>query len=449
MNELMNIPYELTLFYVDKGSLQIRFFVEIVDKKTLNNKKRDKIINFIINNYWRVGLKGTKKQDVNEINIMNTSFQVILDDSCKNDNLVDIRTSMSGSCQEILVRIQNEEIDTKFSGKPVYTYIRLNSFLKIINASRNINNGSIQGGYYIGLEYSESITMILDDSTNKLLEESKRIGKLFGTKSKTSKWIPGYKYALTPTSYVIYLGKVNFTQYTILRQYRNRKTVHIFDDMFNSYNAIGEKRTGEVNLCISSDYLDDNEDIKNFIIESSTKIEDILRKLLSLDNIKKSCDCISLIKEASKKGVEVEKCINISDNFNLETFILDTINYHLNNLDLDRLNSETIDVLRHSCIPELRLISINYDYFLTNHAELRKVILNKISEILLIEIISYGSRNSYDKKATLVDYIFNNCNNYFFSSVHTLKNLKDSFGITDEYIKELIDSKLKSANGNN
>ena len=84
MNELINIPYELTLFYVDKGSLQTRFFVEIVDKKTLNNKKRDKIINFIVNNYWRVGLKGTKKQDVNEINIMNTSFQVILDDNYKN-----------------------------------------------------------------------------------------------------------------------------------------------------------------------------------------------------------------------------------------------------------------------------------------------------------------------------------------------------------------------------
>lgn len=448
MNELMNIPYELTLFYVDGGSLQVRFFVEIVDKKTLNNKKRDKIINFIINNYWRVvGLKGIKKQDVNEINIMNTSFQVILDDSYKNDDLVNIRTSMSGGCQEILVRIQSEEIDTKFSGKPVYTYIRLNSFLKIINTSRNINNGSIQGGYYIGLEYSESITMILDDSANKSLEESKRIGKLFGTKSKTSKWIPGYKYALTPTSYVIYLGKVNFTQYNsiILRQFRNRKTVRIFDDMFSGYNAISEKRTGDVNLCISSDYLDDNEDIKNFIIKGNTKIEDILRKLLSPYNIKESYNCISLIKEASKRGVEVERCINISDSFNLETFILDTINYHLNNLDLDHLNNETIDVLRHSCIPELRLISINYDYFLTNHTELRKVILSKVSEMLLTEIISY--RNNY--KSISADYIFNNCSNYFYSSVHILKNLKDSFEITDEYIKELIDSKLKSANGNN
>ena len=448
MNELINIPHELTLFYVDKGSLQTRFFVEIVDKKTLNNKKRDKIINFIINNYWRVGLKGTKKQDVNEINIMNTSFQVILDDNYKNDDLVNIRTSMSGGCQEILVRIQSEEIDAKFFGKPVYTYIRLNSFLKIINTSRNINNGNIQGGYYIGLEYSESITMILDDSTNKSLEESKRIGKLFGTKNKTSKWIPGYKYALTPTSYVIYLGKVNFTLYNsiILRQFRNRKTVHIFDDMF-SYNAISEKITGEVNLCISSDYLDDNEDIKNFIIEGNTKIEDILRKLLSLDNIEKSYDCISLIKESSKRGVEVDKCINISDNFNLETFILDTINYHLNNLDLDHLNSKTIDVLKHNCIPELRLISINYDYFLTNHTKLRKVILNKISEMLLTEIISF--RNSYRNSVTSIDYIFNNHSNYFFPSVHILKNLKNSFGITDEYIKELIDSKLKDANGNN
>lgn len=457
MNTEMNIPYELTLFYVDKGSAQVRFFPEIVSKKLVTKQKRKKIYKTIKSRESLYLRNTVEDKDITEVTILNSNFEIFLDDAFTDEYFYYDRSRIRNTREysSTVIRIWNKELDVKFSGKPVYIYVELNNFLDVIGKSRYITNGKIHGNYCIRLSSSDSDCIFLekDDPTNDVLEKSKKIGKLLGTKQKTTKWKPGYKYALSSTEYVIYLGNVRFKQYNNL-YYKYSKQKNVFNSLFNHY-SIGEIVDDNLELCISSDYLNENIDEKEFLENNSNlEIDDVLEKFLSFNNIinsgKKSFP-LTAISKSGKKGVEVEKCFDVPNNFDLENTIINIIeSNYINKIDLNEIIncSSEQKLYRYD---ELNMIGINLDYFLSNNPELRQVLLNKLLELFCLEykhrLSSYYYSNSLEKTS---NDVLTNCGYYKYQTIFTIKILMDLFCLTEDKLKELIDSKLKSTtNGNN
>ena len=344
------------------------------------------------------------------------------------------------------MRISNDELDLKFS-KPVYILVSVSSLLKILKDSRYVTDGKIHGDYCMSFNVSGVIDLIQNDSQDKVLEKSKEIGKLINTKTRTSKWKPGYKYAFSPTEYVIYLGNVKFKQYIDTRNKFRFKTFCVFSDIFGYNYSIGDLVEDDMNLCISSDYINTNPELKDFLETNTLEIEDVIAELLSpkykdnfgLDGINKS----------SKRGVEIEKCFNVSDNFNLEDFIINFIetNY-VSKIDCVKLKKcSRLDLADD---PNITVMGINFDYFLSSNQKLRDAVLDrllfKFNEDLVGEM--YSRYHQFNKSVYTASSIIQQCNYYRFPSVHNLKLLKDSFGLTEDKLEELIDSEIKKASGN-
>lgn len=451
MKEEINIPYELVLLYanVTKPNYTTIFPV-VVDKKSLTNKKRKKIIESIIEDknyrYCNDSIEMTE-DDICEVIISNTSFHIYLDNSNQDSIGANVLELFNDYTPVTSVRISNDELGLKFS-KPVYILVSVSSLLKILKDSRYVTDGKIHGDYCMSFNVSGVIDLIQNDSQDKVLEKSKEIGKLINTKTRTSKWKPGYKYAFSPTEYVIYLGNVKFKRYIDTTRNKFRfKTFCVFSDIFAYNYSIGDLVEDDMNLCISSDYINTNPELKDFLETNTLEIEDVIAELLS----PKYKDNFGLdgINESSKRGVEIEKCFNVSDNFNLEDFIINFIetNY-VSKIDCVKLKKcSRLDLADD---PNITVMGINFDYFLSSNQKLRDAVLDrllfKFHEDLVGEM--YSRYHQFNKPVYTASSIIQQCNYYRFPSVHNLKLLKDSFGLTEDKLEELIDSEIKKASGN-
>lgn len=245
----LNIPYEITLVYFDHGT---DLFPEVVNKKDLTKPLRKKVYNSVKSaNFNLNGNKTVEEKDISEVVVLNSGFHISLAENSLFSSYERYNVKYGEGGPRVAVRIQNDELDSKLPGRNVYIYVAIEGFFKILQDTRYVSDGNLHGTFSLGIGCFPCLKLVKEDSTNKSFTCSTEIGKLIATKPKTTKWKPGYVYALSPMELVLYLGSYIEPFSLKLFSYSGgrEKVSSIFLNFFDSYRLDIESDR-EIHLCI-------------------------------------------------------------------------------------------------------------------------------------------------------------------------------------------------------
>lgn len=380
----LNIPYEVVLIYFNQGT---ELFPKIVNKKNLTKPLRKKIYDDIkITSFYKNRNKAVEDKDISEVTISNSGFHVsLVENSIFGGEFNNIRYDDGGP--KVAVKLQNDELDTKFPGRNIYAYINIDDFVRTLQDIRYISDGNLHGTFSLGVGTYPALELIKEDSTSKSFTRSTEIGKLISTKPKTTCWKPGWVYALSPTELVLYLG--SYIEPNSLKPYvysgRYDRTSEIFINLFDQY-WLDSVENREIHLCVKIDKEHDileelsgkNKNIKNFLrdyfsenLKDANSIRDNLsRKIVSL-------------KKTVKKGTEIEQLLTgVDDSYNPKDAIIEVIESfsYADSIDFQGLSSKTLVDLRHLDGHYLGVFGIDLKYFLGNYPKLREFYIERLLE---------------------------------------------------------------------
>ena len=437
----LNIPYEIVLVYFDHGT---DLFPEVVNKKDLTKPLRNKVYNSVKSaNFNLNGNKTVEEKDISEVVVLNSGFHISLAENSLFSSYERYNVKYGEGGPRVAVRIQNDELDSKLPGRNVYIYVAIEGFFKILQDTRYVSDGNLHGTFSLGIGCFPSLKLVKEDSTNKSFTCSTEIGKLIATKPKTTKWKPGYVYALSPMELVLYLGSYiePFSLKLFSYSGRREKVSSIFLNFFDSYRLDIESDL-EIHLCIP---INKRNNILEKLSEKNNNIKDFIQGYFSenVDNIR---DVITRevldIKKTAMKGTEIEQLlVGVDDTYNPRDVIVDVIESlsHVDSIDFSALSSKPLVDLNVTDGYYLSILEIDLKFFLGNYPKLKKFYIEKLLEKDNVEykrILQYKSLYS----DTSLDSILNLTQ--YYKGVFILKNLSNYFGLTEDDIKQLVIDKV-------
>lgn len=323
MKNLVNIPEEITLIYCNPINTD-KVYPAIVDTKLLTNQRRESLCRTAIC-FTRSWSEGDEKYDINNIKELTIT---------NSDLILSINTGSSNFYNydhDIFVRLSKKE-ENILNNYKFIVRCGLYNFFRLLNNTYTISNGVISGSYCLQYNSLDSYTFIENLSEDNNIKESKRISKLLSSNKKTSKWIPGGKYYISPTEYVIYLGEYKddvFLSYWCSRGGRFKKC---FNKSFIRGHYFNVNNKGTLSLCIP--YTEVKDEVEELINNYKGKPIDIfIKDLIKCDLVgSKSFGYVCAIKNGTKKGVldkqlflnNISKDCNITNEVN--NTLIDTIN---------------------------------------------------------------------------------------------------------------------------
>lgn len=434
----LNIPYEIVLVYFDHGT---DLFPEVVNKKDLTKPSRKKVYNSVKSaNFNLNGNKTVEEKDISEVVVLNSGFHISL---AENSLFSSYNVKYGEGGPRVAVRIQNDELDSKLPGRNVYIYVAIEGFFKILQDTRYVSDGNLHGTFSLGIGCFPSLKLVKEDSTNKSFTCSTEIGKLIATKPKTTKWKPGYVYALSPMELVLYLGSYIEPFSLKLFSYSGgrEKVSNIFLNFFDSYRLDIESDR-EIHLCIP---INKRNNILEKLSGKNNNIKDFIQGYFSenVDNIRDGITREVLdIKKTAMKGTEIEQLlVGVDDTYNPKDVIVDVIESlsHVDSIDFSALSSKPLVDLNVTDGYYLSILEIDLKFFLGNYPKLKKFYIEKLLEKDNVEykrILQYKSLYS----DTSLDSILNLTQ--YYKGVFILKNLSNYFGLTEDDIKQLVIDKV-------
>lgn len=437
----LNIPYEIVLVYFDHGT---DLFPEVVNKKDLTKPLRNKVYNSVKSaNFNLNGNKTVEEKDISEVVVLNSGFHISLAENSLFSSYERYNVKYGEGGPRVAVRIQNDELDSKLPGRNVYIYVAIEGFFKILQDTRYVSDGNLHGTFSLGIGCFPSLKLVKEDSTNKSFTCSTEIGKLIATKPKTTKWKPGYVYALSPMELVLYLGSYIEPFSLKLFSYSGgrEKVSSIFLNFFDSYRLDIESDR-EIHLCIP---INKRNNILEKLSEKNNNIKDFIQGYFSenVDNIRDGITREVLdIKKTAMKGTEIEQLlVGVDDTYNPRDVIVDVIESlsHVDSIDFSALSSKPLVDLNVTDGYYLSILEIDLKFFLGNYPKLKKFYIEKLLEKDNVEykrILQYKSLYS----DTSLDSILNLTQ--YYKGVFILKNLSNYFGLTEDDIKQLVIDKV-------
>lgn len=437
----LNIPYEIVLVYFDHGT---DLFPEVVNKKDLTKPLRNKVYNSVKSaNFNLNGNKTVEEKDISEVVVLNSGFHISLAENSLFSSYERYNVKYGEGGPRVAVRIQNDELDSKLPGRNVYIYVTIEGFFKILQDTRYVSDGNLHGTFSLGIGCFPSLKLVKEDSTNKSFTCSTEIGKLIATKPKTTKWKPGYVYALSPMELVLYLG--SYIEPFSLKQFSysggREKVLSIFLNFFDSYR-LGIESDREIHLCIP---INKRNNILEKLSGKNNNIKDFIQGYFSenVDNIRDGITREVLdIKKTAMKGTEIEQLlVGVDDTYNPRDVIVDVIESlsHVDSIDFSALSSKPLVDLNVTDGYYLSILEIDLKFFLGNYPKLKKFYIEKLLEKDNVEykrILQYKSLYS----DTSLDSILNLTQ--YYKGVFILKNLSNYFGLTEDDIKQLVIDKV-------
>lgn len=437
----LNIPYEIVLVYFDHGT---DLFPEVVNKKDLTKPSRKKVYNSVKSaNFNLNGNKTVEEKDISEVVVLNSGFHISLAENSLFSSYERYNVKYGEGGPRVAVRIQNDELDSKLPGRNVYIYVAIEGFFKILQDTRCVSDGNLHGTFSLGIGCFPSLKLVKEDSTNKSFICSTEIGKLIATKPKTTKWKPGYVYALSPMELVLYLGSYIEPFSLKLFSYSGgrEKVSSIFLNFFDSYRLDIESDR-EIHLCIP---INKRNNILEKLSGKNNNIKDFIQGYFSenVDNIRDGITREVLdIKKTAMKGTEIEQLlVGVDDTYNQRDVIVDVIESlsHVDSIDFSALSSKPLVDLNVTDGYYLSILEIDLKFFLGNYPKLKKFYIEKLLEKDNVEykrILQYKSLYS----DTSLDSILNLTQ--YYKGVFILKNLSNYFGLTEDDIKQLVIDKV-------
>lgn len=438
----LNIPYEIVLVYFDHGT---DLFPEVVNKKDLTKPSRKKVYNSVKSaNFNLNGNKTVEEKDISEVVVLNSGFHISLAENSLFSSYERYNVKYGEGGPRVAVRIQNDELDSKLPGRNVYIYVAIEGFFKILQDTRYVSDGNLHGTFSLGIGCFPSLKLVKEDSTNKSFICSTEIGKLIATKPKTTKWKPGYVYALSPMELVLYLGSYIEPFSLKLFSYSGgrEKVSSIFLNFFDSYRLDIESDR-EIHLCIP---INKRNNILEKLSGKNNNIKDFIQGYFSenVDNIRDGITREVLdIKKTAMKGTEIEQLlVGVDDTYNPRDVIVDVIeslSYVVDSIDFSALSSKPLVDLNVTDGYYLSILEIDLKFFLGNYPKLKKFYIEKLLEKDNVEykrILQYKSLYS----DTSLDSILNLTQ--YYKGVFILKNLSNYFGLTEDDIKQLVIDKV-------
>lgn len=437
----LNIPYEIVLVYFDHGT---DLFPEVVNKKDLTKPLRNKVYNSVKSaNFNLNGNKTVEEKDISEVVVLNSGFHISLAENSLFSSYERYNVKYGEGGPRVAVRIQNDELDSKLPGRNVYIYVAIEGFFKILQDTRYVSDGNLHGTFSLGIGCFPSLKLVKEDSTNKSFTCSTEIGKLIATKPKTTKWKPGYVYALSPMELVLYLGSYiePFSLKLFSYSGRREKVSSIFLNFFDSYRLDIESDR-EIHLCIP---INKRNNILEKLSEKNNNIKDFIQGYFSenVDNIRDGITREVLdIKKTAMKGTEIEQLlVGVDDTYNPRDVIVNVIESlsHVDSIDFSALSSKPLVDLNVTDGYYLSILEIDLKFFLGNYPKLKKFYIEKLLEKDNVEykqILQYKSLYS----DTSLDSILNLPQ--YYKGVFILKNLSNYFGLTEDDIKQLVIDKV-------
>lgn len=437
----LNIPYEIVLVYFDHGT---DLFPEVVNKKDLTKPSRKKVYNSVKSaNFNLNGNKTVEEKDISEVVVLNSGFHISLAENSLFSSYERYNVKYGEGGPRVAVRIQNDELDSKLPGRNVYIYVAIEGFFKILQDTRYVSDGNLHGTFSLGIGCFPSLKLVKEDSTNKSFICSTEIGKLIATKPKTTKWKPGYVYALPPMELVLYLGSYIEPFSLKLFSYSGgrEKVSSIFLNFFDSYRLDIESDR-EIHLCIP---INKRNNILEKLSGKNNNIKDFIQGYFSenVDNIRDGITREVLdIKKTAMKGTEIEQLlVGVDDTYNPRDVIVDVIESlsHVDSIDFSALSSKPLVDLNVTDGYYLSILEIDLKFFLGNYPKLKKFYIEKLLEKDNVEykrILQYKSLYS----DTSLDSILNLTQ--YYKGVFILKNLSNYFGLTEDDIKQLVIDKV-------
>lgn len=437
----LNIPYEIVLVYFDHGT---DLFPEVVNKKDLTKPSRKKVYNSVKSaNFNLNGNKTVEEKDISEVVVLNSGFHISLAENSLFSSYERYNVKYGEGGPRVAVRIQNDELDSKLPGRNVYIYVAIKGFFKILQDTRYVSDGNLHGTFSLGIGCFPSLKLVKEDSTNKSFTCSTEIGKLIATKHKTTKWKPGYVYALSPMELVLYLGSYIEPFSLKLFSYSGgrEKVSSIFLNFFDSYRLDIESDR-EIHLCIP---INKRNNILEKLSGKNNNIKDFIQGYFSenVDNIRDGITREVLdIKKTAMKGTEIEQLlVGVDDTYNPRDVIVDVIESlsHVDSIDFSALSSKPLVDLNVTDGYYLSILEIDLKFFLGNYPKLKKFYIEKLLEKDNVEykrILQYKSLYS----DTSLDSILNLTQ--YYKGVFILKNLSNYFGLTEDDIKQLVIDKV-------
>jgi hypothetical protein len=437
----LNIPYEIVLVYFDHGT---DLFPEVVNKKDLTKPSRKKVYNSVKSaNFNLNGNKTVEEKDISEVVVLNSGFHISLAENSLFSSYERYNVKYGEGGPRVAVRIQNDELDSKLPGRNVYIYVAIEGFFKILQDTRYVSDGNLHGTFSLGIGCFPSLKLVKEDSTNKSFICSTEIGKLIATKPKTTKWKPGYVYALSPMELVLYLGSYIEPFSLKLFSYSGgrEKVSSIFLNFFDSYRLDIESDR-EIHLCIP---INKRNNILEKLSGKNNNIKDFIQGYFSenVDNIRDGITREVLdIKKTAMKGTEIEQLlVGVDDTYNPRDVIVDVIESlsHVDSIDFSALSSKPLVDLNVTDGYYLSILEIDLKFFLGNYPKLKKFYIEKLLEKDNVEykrILQYKSLYS----DTSLDSILNLTQ--YYKGVFILKNLSNYFGLTEDDIKQLVIDKV-------
>lgn len=437
----LNIPYEIVLVYFDHGT---DLFPEVVNKKDLTKPLRNKVYNSVKSaNFNLNGNKTVEEKDISEVVVLNSGFHISLAENSLFSSYERYNVKYGEGGPRVAVRIQNDELDSKLPGRNVYIYVAIEGFFKILQDTRYVSDGNLHGTFSLGIGCFPSLKLVKEDSTNKSFTCSTEIGKLIATKPKTTKWKPGYVYALSPMELVLYLGSYIEPFSLKLFSYSGgrEKVSSIFLNFFDSYRLDIESDR-EIHLCIP---INKRNNILEKLSGKNNNIKDFIQGYFSenVDNIRDGITREVLdIKKTAMKGTEIEQLlVGVDDTYNPRDVIVDVIESlsHVDSIDFSALSSKPLVDLNVTDGYYLSILEIDLKFFLGNYPKLKKFYIEKLLEKDNVEykrILQYKSLygdTSLDSILNLTQY---------YKGVFILKNLSNYFGLTEDDIKQLVIDKV-------
>lgn len=437
----LNIPYEIVLVYFDHGT---DLFPEVVNKKDLTKPSRKKVYNSVKSaNFNLNGNKTVEEKDISEVVVLNSGFHISLAENSLFSSYERYNVKYGEGGPRVAVRIQNDELDSKLPGRNVYIYVAIEGFFKILQDTRYVSDGNLHGTFSLGIGCFPSLKLVKEDSINKSFICSTEIGKLIATKPKTTKWKPGYVYALSPMELVLYLGSYIEPFSLKLFSYSGgrEKVSSIFLNFFDSYRLDIESDR-EIHLCIP---INKRNNILEKLSGKNNNIKDFIQGYFSenVDNIRDGITREVLdIKKTAMKGTEIEQLlVGVDDTYNPRDVIVDVIESlsHVDSIDFSALSSKPLVDLNVTDGYYLSILEIDLKFFLGNYPKLKKFYIEKLLEKDNVEykrILQYKSLYS----DTSLDSILNLTQ--YYKGVFILKNLSNYFGLTEDDIKQLVIDKV-------
>jgi hypothetical protein len=437
----LNIPYEIVLVYFDHGT---DLFPEVVNKKDLTKPLRNKVYNSVKSaNFNLNGNKTVEEKDISEVVVLNSGFHISLAENSLFSSYERYNVKYGEGGSRVAVRIQNDELDSKLPGRNVYIYVTIEGFFKILQDTRYVSDGNLHGTFSLGIGCFPSLKLVKEDSTNKSFTCSTEIGKLIATKPKTTKWKPGYVYALSPMELVLYLGSYIEPFSLKLFSYSGgrEKVSSIFLNFFDSYRLDIESDR-EIHLCIP---INKRNNILEKLSGKNNNIKDFIQGYFSenVDNIRDGITREVLdIKKTAMKGTEIEQLlVGVDDTYNPRDVIVGVIESlsHVDSIDFSALSSKPLVDLNVTDGYYLSILEIDLKFFLGNYPKLKKFYIEKLLEKDNVEykrILQYKSLYS----DTSLDSILNLTQ--YYKGVFILKNLSNYFGLTEDDIKQLVIDKV-------